>query len=990
MLYLLRFGISVILCNFIFSNIFFSEYAEGSSNNKYLEIFNASSESIDLSDYSLSSCANGCNDGINWDYPDNVIFESGIIIAPGDVYVVCHGSADDIIQAECDQNFTYLSNGDDVFAITQVSDGTIIDIIGTIGDDPGTGWEVAGVTDGTKDHTMVRKSTVQSGNYGDWSLSAGTSSEDSEWVLFEQNTWDYLGSHSSDSSGEIYGCMDVNACNYNPNATVDNNSCWYSDDLYDCNGDCLADIDECGICGGDGGPCEGVAIFFSEYGEGSSNHKFLEIYNGTGQVVDLSGYAFPNATNGANTAGEYDYWNEFDSGATINPGDVYVICHGSSDDQIQSECDQNHTYLSNGDDGFCLVEGSESSYEILDCIGTWDAEDPGNGWDVAGVTDATKDHTLVRKENIQVGNNGNWESSAGTDANNSEWIVLEQDTWSYVGSHPHDFSNIPGCTDPSADNYNPGATFDDGSCQYLDTITIQEIQGSGDASLYVDQIVQTTGIVTGVTQYGFFFQNGEGPRSGLWAFGNNSGIQIGDLVTATGTIVEYYDMTEIEVDDLIIESSNNMLPNPYLISTGSFNEDYEAVLVKVEAAQCVELPSQYGEWYVNDGSGNGMIGDNITPYEPILNQQYNIQGPLDYTYSNFKIQATEISLYYEEGQNIPPTAIAGEDIYVDEGQAVTLDGSGSYDTDGSILGYLWIQESGIPVFFGDYESPVISFTAPNESTSIVFSLQVIDNEGSESFLDHVTVTVGSLGIYDIQYAEEQTGLDSYDCYPSTLQGQSLNVSGIVTSVKSFSSSPNFYIQDPSEEAWGGVYVYVGDSDALNVGDEVEFLAEVVEYYGVTELSNVQNLQVLSSNNVINPVSINTGNLGLSCGDGEAYEGMFVEFTNVTVESINTEYNSIYINDGSGTTKIDDYFFNFDDGFWPEYNVGDTIESVRGTVHYYFSEYVIYPRSGLDFTSEDIEIEYLPISIEDLQSFDDVGDGDDCFPSSFDGQYVDVT
>ena len=136
MLYLLRFGISVILCNFIFSNIFFSEYAEGSSNNKYLEIFNASSESVDLSDYSLSSCANGCNDGINWDYPDNVIFESGIMIVPGDVYVVCHGSADDIIQAECDQNFTYLSNGDDVFAITQVSDGTIIDIIATIGDDP--------------------------------------------------------------------------------------------------------------------------------------------------------------------------------------------------------------------------------------------------------------------------------------------------------------------------------------------------------------------------------------------------------------------------------------------------------------------------------------------------------------------------------------------------------------------------------------------------------------------------------------------------------------------------------------------------------------------------------------------------------------------------------------------------------------------------------------------------------------------------------------
>jgi hypothetical protein len=183
----------------------------------------------------------------------------------------------------------------------------------------------------------------------------------------------------------IPGCMDPNADNYDPDANTSSieHECTYPQ-------------------------VEPDNIFFSEYGEGSSNHKFLEIYNGTGQVVDLSGYAFPNATNGANTAGEYDYWNEFDSGAAINPGDVYVICHSSSDNQIQSECDQNHTYLSNGDDGFCLVEGNESSFEVLDCIGTWDAEDPGNGWDVAGVSDATKDHTLIRKENIQIGNNGNY------------------------------------------------------------------------------------------------------------------------------------------------------------------------------------------------------------------------------------------------------------------------------------------------------------------------------------------------------------------------------------------------------------------------------------------------------------------------------------------------------------------------------------------------------------------------------------------------------
>ena len=94
-------------------NLFFSEYAEGSSNNKYLEIYNATDASVDLSGYSLSSCSNGCSGdetaGWTWQYPDNVTFSASTTIAAGDVYVVCHGSADDIISAECDQTFTYLS-----------------------------------------------------------------------------------------------------------------------------------------------------------------------------------------------------------------------------------------------------------------------------------------------------------------------------------------------------------------------------------------------------------------------------------------------------------------------------------------------------------------------------------------------------------------------------------------------------------------------------------------------------------------------------------------------------------------------------------------------------------------------------------------------------------------------------------------------------------------------------------------------------------------
>jgi predicted extracellular nuclease len=132
----------ILASGFIFTQtLFISEAAEGSSNNKYLEIFNAGDSEVDLSAYSLSSCSNGCDTDGEWDYPDNVTFEAGTTLAAGDVYVVCHGSASDEIQAECDQTFTYLSNGDDLFALTAVGGGTAIDQIGAMGGDPGSGWK---------------------------------------------------------------------------------------------------------------------------------------------------------------------------------------------------------------------------------------------------------------------------------------------------------------------------------------------------------------------------------------------------------------------------------------------------------------------------------------------------------------------------------------------------------------------------------------------------------------------------------------------------------------------------------------------------------------------------------------------------------------------------------------------------------------------------------------------------------------------------------
>ena len=188
-----------------FEGLLFSEYAEGSSYNKYLEIYNGTGSDLDLSDYSISSCNNGCDSENEFDYPENITFETGTTLLSGDVYVIYHEDADDAIISEGDQTFTYLGNGDDAFAITlagaTADNYTIVDIIGDMGGDPGDGWDVAGISNGTKDHTLVRKSNILEGNVGAWSSSAGTSEDNSEWIVLDNNTWDYLGSHPHEFGG---------------------------------------------------------------------------------------------------------------------------------------------------------------------------------------------------------------------------------------------------------------------------------------------------------------------------------------------------------------------------------------------------------------------------------------------------------------------------------------------------------------------------------------------------------------------------------------------------------------------------------------------------------------------------------------------------------------------------------------------------------------------------------------------------------------------
>ncbi len=295
------------------AGVFISEYVEGSSYNKALEIYNGTGSSIDLSNYSVE-LSNTSSD----------IALSGTLAA-GDVFVVANPNASTSILSETDlQDSGVAFNGDD--QVTLKENGTAIDVVG-----------VSGSTWG-EDTTLVRNDTVSEGV---------TSYDSSQWDSYAGDTFSYLGTHSAPISG--------------------------------------------------GGSSS--ELFFSEYIEGSSYNKALEIYNGTGSSIDLSSYTIDLSNTGSSIT----------LSGTLASGDVFVIANPNASTSILSETDQQDSGIAfNGDDSVTLLKNGTA----IDVIGT------------AGSVFA-EDTTLVRENTITDGT---------TTYESSEWTTYSQDTFSYLGS----------------------------------------------------------------------------------------------------------------------------------------------------------------------------------------------------------------------------------------------------------------------------------------------------------------------------------------------------------------------------------------------------------------------------------------------------------------------------------------------------------------------------------------------------------------------------
>jgi len=458
------------------AQLFFSEYMEGSGTNKALEIYNPTANTVSLANYSIGTFFNGSTTLL----PANTQTFTTQTIAPYGTFVLAHGTAAANILAVANMTNSGVCNfnGDD--AIVLFHNGDTLDIFGIVGVDPGTNWPVG--TGATSEFTLVRKAVVNQGQLdwaigaGEWdvypqntatylgshssncvattlssvSFNASTLSvsEDSTGIVVSGTVSpalsaaesfkifiNYQSATAADfttipaatndtilfslSTGDSTFSFIINVVNdtiFEGNETAQFNLTGLSTGLqFGLNTSVLFTIIDNDLPPSTPGCLD---LFFSEYVEGTSNNKALEIYNPTTASISLVGYEVLLFSNGGTTATQT---LSFSSG-TIAPGGVYVIANASAIPAILALADTTHGVTNfNGDDAVVLMNGTDT-LDIIGIVGN----DPGIEWPVG--SGSTLDNTLVRNATTQSGTT-NWAISA------TQWDVYPANNITDLGTH---------------------------------------------------------------------------------------------------------------------------------------------------------------------------------------------------------------------------------------------------------------------------------------------------------------------------------------------------------------------------------------------------------------------------------------------------------------------------------------------------------------------------------------------------------------------------
>ena len=335
----------------------------------------------------------------------------------------------------------------------------------------------------------------------------------------------------------------------------------------------------------------GNGLFFSEYIEGSGSNKALELCNASNDTINLDEYSIMTNVNGSSWSGQY----HFPVGAKLAPSEVFVIAHENATSLILAQTDDTLSTSEggsvvwfNGDDVRALFHKT-SDYDsvMIDIIGLYNLTDPGYGWEVAGVNNATKNHSLVRKYNVLNGDTS-WSTIAGSNASNSQYYVYQQDDFSHLGAHSlynttsYTYLWSTGETtrhfmaSPSA-NTDYILTVTNGACQRVDTmkvivnalpaVSLASFNSlcADDANLILTGGTPANGTYNGnYVNNGTFFTSGAGIGTNLisYVYTNANGCTNFDTASLTVNSLPMVSLSGLQTDYCENNTNDTLIGNP--------------------------------------------------------------------------------------------------------------------------------------------------------------------------------------------------------------------------------------------------------------------------------------------------------------------------------------------------------------------------------------------------------------------------------------------
>jgi len=240
------------------------------------------------------------------------------------------------------------------------------------------------------------------------------------------------------------------------------------------------------------------------------------------------------------------------------------------------------------------------------------------------------------------------------------WIAPPTATWVVVQIRLYDVS---AGWDGNATVYADDVVFSDTSSG-PQQVSIHDIQFNNSQqglecfdSPYLNQIIPVTGTVMGIQQGihpNYFFQDCSSPLwNGVYVFDDTHTLQLGQSITITAQVDEYFGLTELKnISAFASNSTGNAICTTLVTSDdipppcNSGSEAYEGMLVRLNNVTCIDGPDEFGVGYLKSTGATDSCGfdDDLHYYGTdhpaafIAGYTYAyVIGILHYTYDEYKI-----------------------------------------------------------------------------------------------------------------------------------------------------------------------------------------------------------------------------------------------------------------------------------------------------------------------------------------------------------------